>query len=59
MLIHYPALVQAHPAYAGRILIGVGLPNTEAAARKILSLPMFSELSSEQAAEVGKAINRF
>ncbi len=44
-LIHYPAPVHAQPAYAGRISIGEGLPHTEAAAREILSLPMFPELS--------------
>jgi dTDP-4-amino-4,6-dideoxygalactose transaminase len=58
-LIHYPVPVHAQPAYAGRIVIGEGLPHTEAAAREILSLPMFPELSSEQAAEVAKAINAF
>jgi dTDP-4-amino-4,6-dideoxygalactose transaminase len=58
-LIHYPAPVHAQPAYAGRISIGEGLPHTETAVREILSLPMFPELSSEQAVEVAKAINAF
>jgi dTDP-4-amino-4,6-dideoxygalactose transaminase len=58
-LIHYPAPVHAQPAYAERLSIGEGLPHTEAAAREILSLPMFPELSDEQAAEVAKAINAF
>jgi len=58
-LIHYPVPVHAQPAYAGRISIGEGLPHTEAAAREILSLPMFPELSDEQARQVAQAINAF
>jgi hypothetical protein len=58
-LIHYPAPVHVQPAYAGRISIEEGLPHTEAAAREILSLPMFPELSDEQAAEVVKTIVAF
>jgi dTDP-4-amino-4,6-dideoxygalactose transaminase len=58
-LIHYPAPVHAQPAYAGRIFIGEGLPHTEAAVREILSLPMFPELSDEQAHRVAQAINAF
>ena len=56
-LIHYPAPVHVQPAYAGRISIGEGLPHTEAAAREILSLPMFPELSDEQARQVAQVIN--
>jgi dTDP-4-amino-4,6-dideoxygalactose transaminase len=58
-LIHYPAPVHAQPAYAGRISIRAGLPHTEAAAREILSLPMFPELSDEQARQVAQAINAY
>jgi dTDP-4-amino-4,6-dideoxygalactose transaminase len=58
-LIHYPAPVHVQPAYAGRISIGEGLPHTEAAAREILSLPMFPELGGEQVRQVAKAINAF
>ena len=55
-LIHYPTPVHMQPAYAGRIAIGEGLPHTEAAAREILSLPMFPELRAEQAHRVAEAI---
>jgi dTDP-4-amino-4,6-dideoxygalactose transaminase len=58
-LIHYPAPVHAQPAYAGRIFIGDGLPHTEAAAKEILSLPMFPELSDEQVYQVAQATNAF
>jgi dTDP-4-amino-4,6-dideoxygalactose transaminase len=58
-LIHYPAPVHAQPAYAGRLPIGAGLPETEAAAGEILSLPIFPELSAEQADKVAEAIAGF
>jgi dTDP-4-amino-4,6-dideoxygalactose transaminase len=58
-LIHYPVPVHLQPAYAGRIPVGAGLPETEAAAREILSLPIFPELSCEQVIEAAKAINAF
>jgi dTDP-4-amino-4,6-dideoxygalactose transaminase len=58
-LIHYPAPVHAQPAYAGRIPIGEGLPNTEAAAREILSLPIFPELTDPVLLAVGAEIAKF
>jgi len=58
-LIHYPVPVHLQPAYAGRIPIGDGLPETEAAAREILSLPMFPELGEEQVSQMAEAMNRF
>ena len=47
-LIHYPVPVHLQPAYAGRLPGADALPETEAAARQVLSLPMFPELSDEQ-----------
>jgi dTDP-4-amino-4,6-dideoxygalactose transaminase len=47
-LIHYPMPVHLQPAYRGRVSTG-DLPVTECAAREVLSLPMFPELSQEQA----------
>lgn len=44
-LVHYPVPVHLQPAYAGRIAVHRSLPHTEAAAREIMSLPMFPELS--------------
>jgi dTDP-4-amino-4,6-dideoxygalactose transaminase len=46
--LHYPQPVHLQPAYAGRIRGGDLLPVTESLYRKILSLPMFPELSDEQ-----------
>jgi hypothetical protein len=51
--VHYPVPVHLQPAYAGRITTGPGgLPETEAAAREVLSLPMHPELSDESVAAV-------
>jgi dTDP-4-amino-4,6-dideoxygalactose transaminase len=58
-LIHYPVPVHAQPAYAGRIAIGAGLPETDAAAGEILSLPIFPELGAEDADRVAEAIVGF
>lgn len=44
-LIHYPVPVHLQPAYQGRIALGAGgLPNTERAAKSVLSLPLFPQL---------------
>ena len=48
--VHYPVPVHLQPAYQGRIASGPGgLPRSEAAARSVLSLPMFPQLTDEQA----------
>jgi len=44
-LIHYPVPVHLQPAYQGKLLLdGHGLARTEAAAKSIISLPMFPQL---------------
>ena len=58
-LIHYPLPVHEQPAYKNRITGSVNLPETERSAREILSLPMFPELSTEDAISVIKAIQAF
>lgn len=53
-LIHYPVPVHLQPAYKGRVPLGPGgLPNTERAAKAVLSLPLFPQL---QDAEVDTVI---
>ena len=47
-LIHYPVPVHEQKAYAGRIRGGDSLPETERAAREVLSLPMYPELSEAE-----------
>ena len=57
--IHYPAPVHLQPAYQGRIALGGGaLPQTERAAREVLSLPLFPELTDEQVDIVCDALRR-
>ncbi len=60
-LVHYPVPVHLQPAYQGRVLLGQsgvpgGLPRTERAALGILSLPMFPQLSDNQADQVIAAV---
>lgn len=51
--IHYPVPVHLQPAYQDRVALGPGgLPESERAAREVLSLPMFPELGEDQAARV-------
>jgi dTDP-4-amino-4,6-dideoxygalactose transaminase len=55
-LIHYPVPIHLQPAYAGRIRGSDHLPETERAAREVLSLPMYPELPQEHADAVIRAI---
>jgi dTDP-4-amino-4,6-dideoxygalactose transaminase len=45
--VHYPVPVHLQPAYRGRIRTGT-LPNTEAVARQVVSLPIYPELTAAQ-----------
>ena len=57
--IHYPVPVHLQPAYRGRVAIGPGgLPETERAAREVLSLPIFPELKVRDAARVIAALKK-
>jgi dTDP-4-amino-4,6-dideoxygalactose transaminase len=58
--IHYPLPVHLHPAYRGRVPVGPGgLCNSESAAREILSLPMYPQLSETAVDRVIGEIRRF
>jgi dTDP-4-amino-4,6-dideoxygalactose transaminase len=51
--IHYPAPVHRQPAYQGRLAeFPAGLPKTTRVAGRILSLPMYPQLSAEAAERV-------
>jgi len=52
-LIHYPFPIHLQPAYQGRLAVS-SLPETEQAAREVLSLPVYPELKQ---AEVQRVIN--
>ena len=55
--IHYPVPVHLQPAYLGRIAIDpAGLPESEAAARAVLSLPIYPQLADDAVARVIAAV---
>jgi dTDP-4-amino-4,6-dideoxygalactose transaminase len=58
-LIHYPVPVHLQPAYQGRLQGGDKLPETERAAREVLSLPMFPELGESEVQMVIATIQAF
>lgn len=58
-LVHYPVPVHLQPAYSGRLARGADLAETERAAREVLSLPMYPELSGADAGKVIKAAAEF
>jgi dTDP-4-amino-4,6-dideoxygalactose transaminase len=57
--VHYPTPVHLQPAYAGLGYQAGDLPNCEIAARQVLSLPLYPELSDEAVKEVCCAIGDF
>jgi dTDP-4-amino-4,6-dideoxygalactose transaminase len=57
--IHYPVPVHLQPAYAGKIALGTGgCPQTERAAREILSLPVYPELTDDDVETICAALKR-
>jgi len=57
--IHYPVPVHLQPAYAALRHAPGDFPESERQARRVLSLPMFAELTEEQIARVAEAIKQF
>jgi len=57
--IHYPVPVHLQPAYRGRLGDVGSLPETERAAREVLSLPMFPELAEAEVRQVADAVCDF
>jgi dTDP-4-amino-4,6-dideoxygalactose transaminase len=58
-LVHYPVPVHLQPAYVGRLSGTDNLPNTERAADEILSLPIYPELNTTEAAQVVDVVRSF
>lgn len=58
-MIYYPLPLHRQSLYAHLGMDDGSLPHSEQAAREVLSLPMFPELSEAQIAEVAGAIRRF
>jgi len=59
VLIHYPVPVHLQPTYRGRLRGGDSLPETEQAAREVLSLPMYPELAETEQRTVIETIRTF
>ena len=57
--VHYPIPVHRQPAYADHSFVEGALPETDRAAREVLSLPLFPRLSSAQQRRVIEAVNEF
>ena len=58
-LVHYPVPVHLQPAYRGRLSGSNDLPETERAAREVLSLPMYPELAESDVKVVAEAMLKF
>jgi dTDP-4-amino-4,6-dideoxygalactose transaminase len=58
-LIHYPVPIHLQKAYLGKLRGGESLPETERAAREVLSLPMYPELSEAEAGSVISALQSY
>jgi dTDP-4-amino-4,6-dideoxygalactose transaminase len=58
-LIHYPRAVHQQPAYADPIFCPLPLPQTENVTERILSLPMYPELTDAEVVRVGELVSRF
>lgn len=57
--VHYPVPIHLQPAYASLRYKPGDFPQTERQARRVLSLPMFPELTAGQIAEVAEAVAEF
>ena len=57
--VHYPTPIHLQEAYADLGYKEGSVPNCEKAAREILSLPMFPELSEEEIKYVADSVNEF
>lgn len=57
--IHYPVPIHLQPAYAALAHRPGDFPAAERQARRVLSLPIFPELTEEQLARVGEVIGEF
>lgn len=58
-LVHYPVPIHLQPAYKNLKLDSGDLPFTEQAAREVLSLPMYPELTEGEVRRVAEAIRSF
>ena len=57
--IHYPVPIHMQPAYRNRLFASLELPVTSEISRKVLSLPLFPELSLDEVEFITKTVNSF
>lgn len=57
--IHYPMAIHQQPAYMGRIRGGNNLPCTEVLYKRILTLPMYPELTDNQVDRICSALTKW
>lgn len=57
--VHYPVPVHLQPAYKGRVSIASDMSVTESLVNRIISLPMYPELSMQDAEKITNTIKRF
>jgi dTDP-4-amino-4,6-dideoxygalactose transaminase len=57
--IHYPVPVHLQPAYKNRVKLASNMRVTENLSNKIVSLPMYPELSIQEATEIINAVKSF
>jgi dTDP-4-amino-4,6-dideoxygalactose transaminase len=57
--VHYPQPLHLQAPFAALARPDAGLPNSERAAREVLSLPLYAELAPEQRAHVIHCVKRF
>jgi dTDP-4-amino-4,6-dideoxygalactose transaminase len=55
--VHYPAPIHMQPAYRDARYPAGSLPNAEAAAREVMSLPIYPEMTREQVLKVSAAVH--
>jgi dTDP-4-amino-4,6-dideoxygalactose transaminase len=57
--IHFPLPVHLHPGFSNLAAFAGSLPETEAAAREVLSLPLFPGMREDELQQVVDAVNSF
>ena len=57
--IHYPLPVHLHPAYKGRVMHSRDMSVTESIVKKIVSLPIYPELSNSDSKIIVNALHEF
>jgi dTDP-4-amino-4,6-dideoxygalactose transaminase len=58
-LVHYPVPIHLQPAYKGRLRASDNLPQSERAAREVLSLPIYPELDETELQKVISEVQAF